>query len=243
MSHGVMALVAMAIVAALVVLVVKRQGRRAEPVPAPEGGVNEFLQAPPTSFPAFPSEADRRLLEAVRVDVEAEGQLDHVGGDRETWWLIDDIDGCGEPQIVVDAAGGSLPAFDLTQLDLTGELTVLDLTGDQPVVELPRRIAGREPVMVDLTDSVPAVELAAQLSLSVPGSTNGDVGSTNGVSALAAIIADYDAYIAAGGDAEIDPVVQALIDRVRVKQAVARAGRPAADRRPRTGSGAPQANH
>jgi hypothetical protein len=72
-----------------------------------------------------------------------------------------------------------------------------------PAVDLTCLDLTDEQPVIDLTGSAPALELAARLSLPVPWP---------------------DATLD-GAARELDPVVQVLIDRVRVKQAVARGGR------------------
>ena len=92
----------------------------------------------------------------------------------------------------------SEPAADLTAVEPTAvDLTAVDLTA----VDLTDVDLTDERVTIDLTGSAPTVELAARLELPV-----------------AVQEADRD-----DASRTLDPVVQVLIDRIRVKRAVARA--------------------
>ena len=263
-AAGLVALMMVAIVAA-----VRGLRTRARFRPMQVEHANEILLAPPTSFPAFPTAADRLLLDAVRDQVSAEISVESLPDHGP------DVDGRINPRtpralgrggptgvelvpfelVPLDLVPAELPPFDFTRLTVVpthptgvappagvepararavagagaGELTPFDfaqLKGApfQPAyarlvqvqaaqvraakaraaqVDLDGVDLTDDGVVIDLTDSGPALELAARLSLSVPWP------QTERTIPLC----------------PVDPVLQVLIDRVRVKQAVARHGR------------------
>lgn len=152
---------------------------------------NEFLPSPSPSFPAYPSAADWAPLATMRDELDAdspvESMADHGGGPAVP-------DGPGDP---VPAHGPSTPAalrIELSELDVDS-FADLDLDRSGPEV------------IIDLTGSAPALELAARLRLPM-GSGAVDLPAPRSV----------------------DPVVQALIDRFRESQALAGRGPQAATR-------------
>ena len=171
---------------------------------------NEFLQAPPSSFPMFPTESDLRLLDAVRADVDAEMQVDSVSDTDEPREGSGEVAAIGPGVAWGELAPFELPAYDLSQLD-PGRLDSFDNLDGLELLDL-----SPDGVVVDLTGSVPAVELAERLS--VP---------------LTLALAEHLGMMYA-----VDPVLQMLVDRVRMTQAVARARPPGTGVvRPRTTAG------
>jgi len=207
MSLEVVALVA-ALVIGIVGAVAWKGHVRARELPD-DDEPNEFLQAPPSSFPTFPTESDLLLLDAIRAEVDAETHVDAVS-DHERPDDASALVAMGPGLASGELVPFELPAYDLSQLD-PGRLESLDRLD-----ALDRLDLSREGVVIDLTGSVPAAELAARLSVPL---TLSDAERTQMMHT-------------------VDPVVQMLIDRVRVKQAVARGGRPGATVvRPRTTAG------
>jgi hypothetical protein len=185
---------------------------------------NEFLLTPPTSFPVFISEPDQLLLDEVRAQVDAEIQAEAVpAGDPEA--AADEQEARSEPAPIPMLVPYHHPILDPSYSD-TAESTVLvpssaddlmiDLTGPEPIVTWPAVNGSTRPEtgVIELVGSVKALELAQRLSLPMawpPQETSADPGT--------------------------DPVVQALIDRVRVKQWAAH--RPAAPAGGRPAAGTP----
>ena len=236
MSLGVAVLVTAGVVAVVIAMATGWRKREREGPHSSDHLPNEFLQAPPTSFPAFPTAADRRLLDIVRDQVSAEAHVDTFAEDPERVGLLLAV-GSGA------SSGGelvsfALPAFDLAQLTMTrpdvttseaavgpppepaADLTAVDLTAARPPAARPADAVRARPLNpplapVDLTD----VDLTDERSPSISRARPPRSSSRPGWSS------PWPCRRPTADDASrtLDPVVQVLIDRIRVKQAVARA--------------------